>query len=134
MATAAILKNIVGISTVVCGSFLGVEKIQNGCHCHGNQGTKWPPKYKNPLIWAKKEFNNFLNPPFFVSMATAAKFVQPIPIFFGLSRSTRCGCCSYQVSSIYVRRVTSYAQFCVFQETKNLGFKKYLEDSFHQTS
>jgi hypothetical protein len=23
----------------------------------------------------------FLNPPFFVSMATAAKFVQPIPIF-----------------------------------------------------
>jgi hypothetical protein len=26
----------------------------------------------------------FLNPPFFVSMATAAKFVQPIPIFFGL--------------------------------------------------
>jgi hypothetical protein len=28
-----------------------------------------------------------LNPPFFVSMATAAKFVQPIPIFFYLSRS-----------------------------------------------
>jgi hypothetical protein len=24
----------------------------------------------------------FLNPPFFVSMATAAKFVQPIPILF----------------------------------------------------
>jgi hypothetical protein len=24
--------------------------------------------------------NCFLNPPFFVSMATAAKFVQPIPI------------------------------------------------------
>jgi hypothetical protein len=36
-------------------------------------------------------------------MATAAKFVQPIPIFFGLSRSTRCGCCSYQVSSISVK-------------------------------
>ena len=27
------------------------------------------------------ESNNFLNPPFFVFMATAAKFVQPIPIF-----------------------------------------------------
>jgi hypothetical protein len=27
-------------------------------------------------------------------MATAAKFVQPIMIFFGLSRSTRCGCCA----------------------------------------
>jgi hypothetical protein len=25
-------------------------------------------------------------------MATAAKFVLPIPIFFGLSRSTRCEC------------------------------------------
>jgi hypothetical protein len=29
---------------------------------------------------------------FFISMATAAKFVLPIPIYFGLSRSTRCGC------------------------------------------
>jgi hypothetical protein len=48
-------------------------------------------------------------------MATAAKFVHPIPIFFGLSRFTRCGCCSYQVSSISVRRVTCYDYFCVFQ-------------------
>jgi hypothetical protein len=54
-------------------------------------------------------------PPFFVYMATAAKFVQPIPIFFGLSRSTRCRCCSYQVSSISVQRVTCYDHFCVFQ-------------------
>ena len=35
--------------------------------------------------------------------------------FFGLSHSTRCGCCSYQVSSIYIRLVTCYDQFCVFQ-------------------
>jgi hypothetical protein len=48
-------------------------------------------------------------------MAIAAKFVQPIPIFFSLSLSTRCGCCSYQVSSISVRRVTWYDHFCVFQ-------------------
>jgi hypothetical protein len=48
-------------------------------------------------------------------MATAAKFVQPIPICFGLSRSTRYGCCSYQVSSISVWRVTCYDNFCVFQ-------------------
>jgi hypothetical protein len=34
--------------------------------------------------------------------------------FFGLSRSTRCACCSYQVSSISVRRVTCYDNFCVF--------------------
>ena len=33
---------------------------------------------------------------------------------FGLSRSTRCGCCSYQVSSISVWRVTYYDPFCVF--------------------
>jgi hypothetical protein len=33
--------NFVGISTVVCGSFLGgLKKIQNGGHCHGNQGAK----------------------------------------------------------------------------------------------
>jgi hypothetical protein len=48
-------------------------------------------------------------------MATAEKFVQPIPIFFGLSRSTRCGCCSLQVSSISVRRVNCYDHFYVFQ-------------------
>ena len=35
--------------------------------------------------------------------------------FLCLSRSTRCGCCSYQVSSISVRRVTCYGSFCVFQ-------------------
>jgi hypothetical protein len=34
---------------------------------------------------------------------------------FGLSRSTGCGCCSYQVASISVRRVTCYDHFCVFQ-------------------
>jgi hypothetical protein len=33
---------------------------------------------------------------------------------FGLSRSTRCGCGSYQVSSISVWRVTCYDHFCVF--------------------
>jgi hypothetical protein len=45
-------------------------------------------------------------------MATAEKFVQPIPIlfFFGLSRSIRCGCCSFQVSPI-----SDYDHFCVFQ-------------------
>jgi hypothetical protein len=56
----------------------------------------------------------FKYPPFFASMATAATFVQPIPICFGLSRSTRCGCCSYQVSSISVWRVNRYDHFCVF--------------------
>ena len=48
-------------------------------------------------VWWK-ESKIILNPPFFVSMATAAKFVQRISIFVGLSRSTICGCCSYQNS------------------------------------
>jgi hypothetical protein len=63
----------------------------------------------------KEFFFFFKSPLFFISMAIAAKFVQLIPIFFGLSRSTRSGCCSYQVSSISVRRVTRYDHFCVFQ-------------------
>jgi hypothetical protein len=47
---------------------LGVETIQNGCRCHGNQGAK--------NVNFTPNFTNFL-----VSMATGAKFVQPIPIF-----------------------------------------------------
>jgi hypothetical protein len=31
---------ILGISTVVCGSFWGVEQIQNGGRYHGNQDTE----------------------------------------------------------------------------------------------
>ena len=34
--------------------------------------------------------------------------------FFGLSGSTRCGCCLHQVLSISVLRVTCYDHFCVF--------------------
>jgi hypothetical protein len=36
-----------------------------------------PTKF-DEVWWKESKF--FLNPPFFVSMATAAKFVQPIPI------------------------------------------------------
>jgi hypothetical protein len=57
-----------------------------------------------------KGIQNLFKSPFFISMATAAKFVQPIPIFLAYSR----GCCSYQVSSISVWRVTRYDHFCVF--------------------
>jgi hypothetical protein len=41
-----IMIHFVRKSTVVCGSFWGVEKIQNGGRCHGNQGIKWPPNTK----------------------------------------------------------------------------------------
>ena len=48
-----------------------------------------PPKaathyggYSYKVTWSlMKGIQNLLNPPFFISMATAAKFVQPIPIF-----------------------------------------------------
>ena len=71
--------------------------------------------YSCKVSWSLMEgIQKFLTSLFFVSMATAAKFVHPIPIIFGLSRSTRCGCCSYQVSSISVRRVICYGLFCVF--------------------
>ena len=91
----------------------------NGRHFEFFQPQKLPQttvdiSTKFHEVWWK-ESNFFLNPLFFVSMATAAKFVKPIPIFFGLSHSTRCGCCSYQVSLISVWRVTCYDNFCVFQ-------------------
>jgi hypothetical protein len=35
-----VMIHFVGISTIVCGSFWGVEKNQNGGRCHGNQGIK----------------------------------------------------------------------------------------------
>jgi hypothetical protein len=43
---AYIMIHFVGRSAVVCGSFWGVEQIQNGGRCHGNQGIKWPPNRK----------------------------------------------------------------------------------------
>jgi hypothetical protein len=68
---------------------------------------------------------NFFNPPkaathyggysYKVSWKEYNKVCPTDSEFFGLSCSTRCGCCSYQVSSISVRRVTCYDHFCVFQ-------------------
>ena len=84
-----------------------------------------PPKSCHTLRWIflqifmKFDERNpkfFLNPPLFCFHGNCGK-VCPTDsdFFFGLSRSTRCGCCSYQVSSISVRRVTCYDHFCVFQ-------------------
>ena len=78
------------------------------------------PKSCHTLRWIflqsfMKGIKKKIKYPFFVSMATATKFIQPIPICFGLPHSTRCGCCSYHVSSISVRRVTYYDPFCAFQ-------------------
>jgi hypothetical protein len=44
----------------------------------------------------------FQYPPFFCFHGNCGKVCPTDSDFFGLSRSTRCGCCSYQVSSIFV--------------------------------
>ena len=64
-------------------------------------------------VWWK-ESKMFLNSPFFCFHGNCGKVCPTDSDFFGLSRSTRCGCCSYQVSSIFVQRVTFYDHFCVF--------------------
>ena len=73
----------------------------------GGHFVPWLP-WQQPPFWITvdipikvwwKESNLFLNLPFFVSMATAAKFIQPIPI----------------ILAYLVRRVTGYDHFCVFQ-------------------
>jgi hypothetical protein len=73
--------NFVGISIVVCGSFWGVEKIQNVGRCHGNQGVKNVKFTPNSYMKFDERNQKHFNPTFFVSMATVAKFVQLIPIF-----------------------------------------------------
>jgi hypothetical protein len=70
----------------------------------------------------------FFKSPLFCFHGNCGKVCPTNSDFFGLSRSTSCGCCSYQVSSISVWQVAAVAM-----ETKKGGFKKNF-DSFHQTS
>ena len=69
-----------------------------------------PTKF-HEVWWKESKF--ILNPPFCFH-GNCGKVCPTDSDFFGLSRSTRCGCCSYQVSSISVWRVTCYDHFCVF--------------------
>ena len=72
--------------------------------------------YSYKVWWSlMKGIQKFLNPPFFCFHGNCGKVCPTNSDFFGLSRSTSCGCCSYQVSSISVWRVTCYDHFCVFQ-------------------
>ena len=48
-------------------------------------------------------------------MATAAKFIQSIPIFLAYLAPLDVDVVSYQVSSISVWQVTCYDNFCVFR-------------------
>jgi hypothetical protein len=57
---------------------------------------------------------NIFKSPLFCFHGNCSKICPSDSDFFYLSRSTRCGCCSYQVSSISVWRVICYDHFCVF--------------------
>ena len=71
--------------------------------------------YSYKVWWSlMKGIENKLNP-LFCFHGNCGKVCPTDSDCFGLSRSTRCGCCSYQISSISVRRVTCYDHFCVFQ-------------------
>jgi hypothetical protein len=67
--------------------------------------------------------NFFLKPPFLFPWQLRQSLSNRFQFFFGLSRSIRCGCCSYQVSSISVPRVICYDHFCVFHFWKKSTFK-----------
>ena len=78
------------------------------------------PKSCSTLRWIflqsfMKGINFFLIHPFLFPWQLRQSLSKRFRLFLGLSHYTRCGCCSYQVSSISVRRVTCYDHFCVFQ-------------------
>ena len=81
---------LVTMTTATILNFFNPQKLQ---HTTVDIPTKF-----HDVWWKESKF--FLNPPFFVSMATVAMLVQPIPIFFSLSRSTRCGCCFCSASNL----------------------------------
>ena len=64
-------------------------------------------------VWWK-ESKKKIKSPLFCFHGNCGKVCSTDSDFFGLSRSTRYGCCSYQVSSISVRRVTCYDHFLCF--------------------
>ena len=58
-----------------------------------------------------KGIQQFFKSPLFCFHGNCSKVCATDSDLLGLSRSTRCGCCSYQVSSISVRRVTRSDHF-----------------------
>jgi hypothetical protein len=68
-----------------------------------------------------KGIQNYFKSPLFCFHGDCGKVCPTNSDFFGLSRSTSCGCCSYQVSSISVWQVTCYDHFCVFSIFQHFG-------------
>ena len=74
--------------------------------------------YFYKVSWSlMKGIQNVFKSPLFCFHGNCGKVCPTDSDFFGLSHSTRCGCCSYQVSSISVR---SYdASWSLMKEIKN---------------
>jgi hypothetical protein len=70
-----------------------------------------PTKF-HEVLWKESKFS--LNPPFLFPWQLRQSLTNRFRFFWLISRSTRCGCCAYQVSSISVRRVTFYDNFLIF--------------------
>ena len=80
--------------------------------------------YSYKVSWSlMKGIQNYFKSPLFCFHGNCGKVCPTDSDFIGLSRSTSCACCSYQVSSISVWRVTCYDHFCVFQFFSHFGFK-----------
>ena len=78
--------------------------------------------YSHKVSWSlMKGIQIFFKSSLFCFHGNCGKVCPTDSEFFSLSRSTRCGCCSYQVSSISVWRVTYYDHFCVFHLFKHVG-------------
>ena len=82
------------------------------------------PSKATTLLWIflqsltkfdEKNKKKILIPPFLFPWQLRQNLSNRFRFFLALSRSTRCGCCFYQVSSISVWRVTCYDHFCAFQ-------------------
>ena len=93
--------------TMTTSSILGFFNPSNAAIHYG-----W---YSYKVSWSlMKEIKTKIESPFFCFHGNSGKICPTDSDFFGLSCSTRCGCCSYQDSSISVWRVTCYDHFCVF--------------------
>ena len=94
--------------TIAMATILNFSNPPKSCH------TLWWVFLQSFMKFDERNPNFFLSP-LFCFHGNCGKVCPTDSNFFGLSYSTRCGCCSNQVSSISLRRVTYYDHFCVFQ-------------------
>ena len=91
--------------------------------------------YSYKVSWSlMKGIQKFFKSPLFCFHDNCGKVCPTDSDFCCLSRSTRCECCSYQVSSISVWRVTCYDHFCVFQFFSILAISMLKKSNLNSTT